>query len=115
MSRHLRPSSTRSVLLQLGFARPRVNWEIPTSPARLSLLPLGIPGRLVANDVLLHLLLEFKGTGLMSVNQKVSRQIILTLVCYRLHFPLRLALICVMQAIKRSSDKHRKNYGHLTS
>lgn len=40
----------------------------------LSLLPLGIPGRLVANDVLLHLLLEFKGTGLMSVNQRAESQ-----------------------------------------
>lgn len=49
-----------------------VGWEIPTSSARPSpahpglLIPFGIPSRLVASDVLLHLLLEFKGIGLMS-------------------------------------------------
>ena len=39
-----------------------------------TLLPFGIPGRLVANDVLLRLLPEFKGIGLMSRKQRAASQ-----------------------------------------
>lgn len=66
--------------------------------------------------MLLRLLLEFKGMGLMSRRQEqnISHHIIQALVCSLLNFPLHPSLILVMKAIKYSSDKHRETYGHLT-
>lgn len=66
--------------------------------------------------MLMHLLLEFKGMGLMSRRQEqnISHQIIQALECSLLNFPLRPSLILVMKAIKYSSNKHRETCGHLT-
>lgn len=56
----------RSPACRLGNSNI-IGSSLSNSPG--TLIPFGIPGRLVANDALLHLLLEFKGIGLMSIKQ----------------------------------------------